>query len=61
MKIVTKVTRGNILTPCVEICKMDKETKLCLGCKRTAKELKEWRRMNQEQRRAVIEELHTRE
>lgn len=41
-------------SPCVGICSVDKETKMCIGCLRTLKEIGAWRTMTLDQKRDVV-------
>jgi predicted Fe-S protein YdhL (DUF1289 family) len=40
-------------SPCVGICTIDPETKSCIGCLRTIKEIGAWRTMTLDQKREV--------
>jgi uncharacterized protein len=44
-------------TPCVNICLLDNETGLCLGCGRTIAEIAGWAGMSDAERRAVMATL----
>ena len=44
-------------TPCVNICKLDDATKLCLGCGRTVEEIVAWGRMSEVDRLALMAAL----
>ena len=41
-------------SPCVGVCMVDKETKMCIGCLRTLKEIGGWRNMTLDQKRVVV-------
>ena len=41
-------------SPCVGVCMVDKETKVCIGCLRTLKEIGGWRNMTLDQKREVV-------
>jgi predicted Fe-S protein YdhL (DUF1289 family) len=41
-------------SPCVDICKIDKSSGLCVGCLRTKSEIKLWKTLSKSERRAVI-------
>jgi len=45
---------GTIPSPCVSICSMNNDD-LCIGCYRTAKEIREWLLMEDDERLVVIE------
>ncbi|MFN7002020.1 MAG: DUF1289 domain-containing protein, partial [Roseinatronobacter sp.] len=49
-------TRDEIESPCVKICVIHPESRLCTGCLRTIDEITEWSRMGAEARRAIIAE-----
>lgn len=50
-----------IETPCVQVCILHPETRLCVGCARSGDEIARWTRMSAEERRAVMAELPARE
>lgn len=50
-----------IKTPCVGICKLDEETLLCLGCKRTRREIEAWVWLTDERRDQIMENLKERQ
>jgi predicted Fe-S protein YdhL (DUF1289 family) len=47
-------------SPCINICLLDQETGLCLGCGRTIQEIARWASMSDIERRAVMRELPAR-
>ena len=47
-------------TPCINVCLLDEETGLCLGCGRSIGEIAGWAAMSEEERRAVMRELPAR-
>lgn len=49
--------RKEIESPCVRICVVHPETRLCVGCARSVDEISRWSRMAPEDRRAVMLEL----
>jgi predicted Fe-S protein YdhL (DUF1289 family) len=49
--------REPVESPCVKICLVHPETRLCVGCHRSAEEIAAWGRMTPEARRAVMAEL----
>lgn len=51
---------ATVPSPCISICKMDTGTGLCEGCWRTIDEIARWAHMNDDQKRAVWEELSLR-
>lgn len=50
----------SIATPCVQVCVVDGESGLCLGCFRTLKEIAGWTRLDDQTRAAVMAELPSR-
>lgn len=49
--------RNEIESPCVKICVIHPEARLCVGCYRTIDEISSWSRMAPDARRAVMAEL----
>ncbi|HEX6859044.1 MAG TPA: DUF1289 domain-containing protein [Caulobacteraceae bacterium] len=49
-----------IVTPCIQVCAVDGESGLCLGCFRTLKEIGLWGRFTDEERAALMAELPAR-
>lgn len=49
--------RDEIESPCVKICVLHPEARICLGCYRTAEEIATWSRLAPEARRAVMAAL----
>ena len=49
--------RAEIDSPCVKICVIHPETRLCVGCARTIDEIGAWSRMSPEARRLIMAEL----
>tara|TARA_R110002126_G_scaffold28561_3_gene95247 strand:- start:493 stop:726 length:234 start_codon:yes stop_codon:yes gene_type:complete len=54
-------TRNEIESPCVRICVVHPETRLCTGCARSIDEIGRWSRMTPEERTAIMAELPKRE
>ena len=52
--------RNEPSSPCVDICVIDRESRLCIGCKRTGEEISVWGRLSEEARRAIMAELPAR-
>jgi len=50
-------TREDIESPCVRICVVHPEARICTGCHRTPDEIARWTRMTPEERRAVMAAL----
>lgn len=47
-------------SPCIDVCRMNPETKLCEGCLRTLDEIAAWASLTPAQKRAVLERLASR-
>jgi predicted Fe-S protein YdhL (DUF1289 family) len=43
-----------VKSPCVEVCRMDPEEDICVGCWRTLDEIARWRDMNDAEREVVL-------
>ena len=50
----------DVPSPCIDVCKMDPESDLCEGCLRTRAEIKAWRTLDTEAKRALLAELEKR-
>lgn len=50
----------SIKTPCVQVCAVDDESGLCLGCFRSLAEIAGWVRLTDAQRDAVLQQLPAR-
>ncbi len=44
---------GDVPSPCVSVCRMDDLREFCVGCSRTLEELRQWRSMGNEDKKAV--------
>lgn len=49
-----------ISTPCIRVCILDPETRLCEGCGRTPDEIGAWYRLREEERLRVMATLEER-
>lgn len=52
--------RDEIESPCVQICVVHPETRICTGCYRTIDEITDWSRMTPEARRDIMCDLPAR-
>lgn len=52
--------RDEVESPCVKLCVVHPEARLCVGCFRSIDEIGAWSRMSPEARRAVMAELPAR-
>ena len=46
--------RDEIESPCVKICLIHPEARICLGCHRTTEEIATWSQMSPEERRDIM-------
>ena len=51
--IVQITPRRVIASPCVNVCVIDQQGRLCTGCYRTLDEIAAWSRMGDEEKRAT--------
>ena len=47
-------------SPCISVCQIDDATGLCLGCRRTIDEIRDWIIMSPEERQRLLDVLATR-
>ena len=52
---------SKIKSPCIDICKLDKETGICIGCFRTVEEIAKWKKMEDDEKLDVLGKLKDRE
>ena len=45
------------ITPCVQVCRIDVELRVCSGCGRTIDEIREWTSYTEEERMAIMKRL----
>ncbi|WP_386627637.1 DUF1289 domain-containing protein [Sulfitobacter geojensis] len=50
-------TRDEVESPCIKICVVNPEARLCTGCLRSIDEIGRWSRMSSEERREIMAEL----
>jgi hypothetical protein len=53
-------SRDEIESPCVKLCSLHPEARICVGCHRTGEEIAAWSRMSPAERRRVMAELPAR-
>ncbi len=53
-------TRDEIDSPCVRVCVVHPDSRLCVGCFRSADEISRWSSMTQDERRRIMADLPTR-
>ena len=52
--------RDEVESPCIKICVVHPESRLCTGCMRSIDEIGQWSRMSALERRAVMDDLPSR-
>ncbi|MEZ5675867.1 hypothetical protein SAMN06265173_11364 [Thalassovita litoralis] len=52
--------RDEVASPCVKICLIHPQERLCTGCLRTLDEIAQWSKMSNAQRRELMAELPAR-
>ncbi len=52
--------RREIASPCIRLCLIHPEAKICTGCYRTGDEIAGWMRMTDDERAALMAELPSR-
>lgn len=52
--------QDHVQSPCVSICALD-ESDVCIGCLRTSDEIMNWPRLDNDERREVLEKIALRE
>lgn len=52
--------RDEVESPCIKICVVHPEARLCTGCLRSIDEIGRWSRMSAEERRQIMTELPSR-
>ena len=53
-------TRDEADSPCIKICVIHPEERLCVGCYRTIDEIAQWSRLSPDARRAIMADLPNR-
>jgi len=44
-----------MITPCIKKCKLERG--ICIGCKRSLKEIKEWSSYSEQKRKEIMDKL----
>ena len=52
--------RSEVESPCVKLCVLLPEARICLGCHRTVDEIARWSRMTSDERRVIMAALPAR-
>lgn len=53
--------RNEIESPCVQVCVVHPETRLCVGCSRSIDEIGRWSKMHADERAQIMAELPNRD
>jgi predicted Fe-S protein YdhL (DUF1289 family) len=57
MKMDEVWKREEVESPCVKICVIHPDARICIGCRRTAEEISKWSRMTAEERQTIMSGL----
>jgi predicted Fe-S protein YdhL (DUF1289 family) len=57
---MTSATLSLVPSPCINVCRIERRTGWCEGCRRTVDEIMAWPSATDDQKRAVLAELPTR-
>lgn len=49
--------RNEVQSPCIQICVVHPEERICTGCYRTIDEITQWSKMSSEDRTRIMDEL----
>ena len=53
--------RDELQSPCIKICVIHPEARLCTGCLRSIDEITAWSKLSPQARQSIMEELPTRQ
>jgi predicted Fe-S protein YdhL (DUF1289 family) len=53
--------RNEVESPCIKICVIHPQSRLCTGCLRTIDEIGAWSQMSGDARRAVLDNIESRQ
>lgn len=53
-------TRDEVQSPCVRICVVHPEARICTGCYRSIDEIARWSKMSNDERREIMADLPSR-
>ena len=45
------------ISPCINVCKIDPKTNVCMGCGRSIKEISDWTNMNDKKKENLLLKL----
>ncbi len=46
-------------SPCIAVCQMNAANRICIGCKRSLDEIRDWMIMTAEEKQAVLERIRS--
>jgi len=49
-----------IKSPCTKICQIDKNSGICIGCKRTTDEISQWQSYTDDEKNKILQRLSLR-
>ncbi|AWQ49357.1 MAG: DUF1289 domain-containing protein [Serratia marcescens] len=61
MAVDNQQSRYGVRSPCVSLCRIDDETELCRGCRRTRAEIAAWLTASDAEKRAIWRRLELRQ
>lgn len=50
-------TRAEVQSPCIRVCVVHPEARICTGCLRSIDEITRWSKMSDDQRSTIMDEL----
>ncbi|MEN8710546.1 MAG: DUF1289 domain-containing protein [Paracoccaceae bacterium] len=53
--------RAEVESPCVNLCQVHPQTRLCIGCKRSIDEITNWSRYSHQERAELMDDIQTRQ
>ena len=54
------MSKIKIISPCIGVCKLDIESKICVGCLRSADEIANWPQLDNEKAMQIMEQIKDR-
>lgn len=54
--VATAAKKDVVLSPCISVCALD-ENDVCIGCFRSAREIGDWGRVDNEGKRAILKNV----
>ena len=52
---LTDQSSNDVPSPCIDVCRLDKDYAYCIGCFRTINEIKRWSSMTAREKQAVVD------